>query len=121
GAHQLPLLLRHRDHHAGPEKTVERQVADACRALHQVDRRVHVGRGVHHGGEALRHGAVLGVMRDALELDVLVAGHDRRVVTPRMAELVKLYSRDRIDEGRHELSPAMQWPTAGAGWPSERG
>ena len=50
--------------------------------------------------DLVRHHAVLGVVGDALELDLLVAGEDRRIHAPGMAELVELHPRCR------GLSPA---------------
>src|ERR1051326_4340999 len=98
---QLPFLLRNRQHHAAAEERVERQIADRGGAWNEMDRRVDVGRGVKDRGDLVRHHALLGMVRDALELDLLVAREDRRIHAPAMAELVIFEPADGIDDGRH--------------------
>ena len=102
---QLPFLLRDRHHHAGAEEALEREVADRLLARQQMDRRVHVRRGVEDGRDLVGHHAVLGVIGQALELDLLVAGEDRRIHAPRMAELVELKPAHRILRRRHTTPP----------------
>ena len=106
---QLPLPLRDRQHDAGAKETVERQVADGGGLWDQMDRRVHVCRGVEDGGDLVRHHALLGVVRDALELDLLIAGEDRSIHAPGMAELDKSEPALRIDHLRHCILPASSW------------
>ena len=48
-------------------------------------------------GDLVRHHALLGMMGDAFELDLLVAREDRRIHAPAMAELVKLEPAHGID------------------------
>ena len=98
---QLPFLFRNRQHDAGAEERLQRQIADRRRAGNEMDRRVDVRRGVKNRGDLVRHHALLGVVRDALELDLLVAREDRRIHAPAMAELVQFKPAHRIDNGRH--------------------
>ena len=114
---QLPLALRDRQHDAGAEEALQREVADRLLLGQEVDRRVHVGRGVEDGDDLVRHHAVLGVIGDALELDLLVAGEDRRIHPPGMAELVELKPAVRIGHHAHRSFPP--W-TRQSGWPAMR-
>ena len=63
-----------------------------------------MGRGVEDGDDLVRHHAVLGVIGDALELDLLVAGEDRRIHAPRMAELDKREPALRIYGQPHNVA-----------------
>src|ERR1700730_9702429 len=66
-----------------------------------MDRRVEMRRGVEDRGDLVRHHALLGVMGNAFELDLLIPREDRRIHAPAMAELVKLEPGHGIDNGRH--------------------
>src|SRR5579863_1117728 len=98
---ELPFLFRNRQHDAGAEESLQRQIADRRRAGNEMDRRIDVRRGVKNRGDLVRHHTLLGVVCDALELDLLVTWEDRRIHPPAMAELVKLKPAHRIDNGRH--------------------
>ena len=98
---ELPFLFRDRHHDAGAKERLQRQIADRRCARNEMDRRVDVRRSVKNRGDLVRHHALLGMVRDALELDLLVAWKDRRIHSPAMAELVKLKPAHRIDNGRH--------------------
>ncbi len=104
---QLPFPFRYREHDSGAEEPVERQLADRSGAGNEMDRRVDVRGGMKDRRDFVRHHALFGVVRDAFELDFLVAGEDRRVHAPAMAELVKLQPAHGIDNGRHFSCPSL--------------
>ena len=98
---QGPFAFRDRDDDAGAEKPVQLKLADASSAGNQMDRRVDVGRGVKNRRDLVGHHALLGMVRDAFELDLLVAREDRRIHAPAMAEFVEFEPACGIDDGRH--------------------
>ena len=102
---QLPFALGDRERDAGAEEGLQRQLADRGGFRDQVDRRVHMRRGMEDGDDLVRHHALLGVMRDALELDLLVAGMDRRIHAPRMAEFDEGKPAFRINHLCHHWLP----------------
>src|SRR3974390_497372 len=106
---QLPLAFRDRQHHSGTEETIERQVADGGGLWNQMDRRVYMCRGVEDRGDLVRHHAVLGVVRDALKLDLLIAREDRGIHAPGVAKLDKGEPAFRIVHLRHYILPASSW------------
>ena len=108
---QAPLLFRKRQHDAGAEKLLQLEIADRRRAGHEMDRRVQMRRGVEDRGDLVRHHALLGMMGDAFELDLLVAREDRRIHAPAMAEFVKLEPAHGVDHGRH-FTPSLNATTA---------
>src|SRR3974390_177233 len=54
--------------------------------LFEMDRRMHRRRGMEDGSNLVCHYALLRVMGDAFELDLLITGKNRRIHAPRMAE-----------------------------------
>ena len=98
---QPPFSFGDRDDDAGAEKLLQLKIADRRRTGHQMDRRVQVRRGVKDRGDLVCHHALLGVMGNAFELDLLVAREDRRIHAPAMAELVKFEPAHGINHGRH--------------------
>ena len=111
---QCPFALRDRDDDAGAEKPIQLELADTRRAGNEMQRRVDVRRSVKNRGDLVRHHALLGVVGDAFELDLLVAREDRRIRAPAMAELVEFEPAHGIDDGRHFTpSPdATDWRTS---------
>ena len=107
---QTPFSFGDRDDDAGAEKLLQLEIADRRRAGHEMDRRVQMRRGVEDRGDLVRHHALLGVMGDAFELDLLVAREDRRIHAPAMAELVKLEPAHGINHGRH-FTPSLNATT----------
>jgi hypothetical protein len=53
------------------------------------------------GDELVRHHPVLGMIGDALELDLFVTGKDRGIGAPGMAELIIFETGDRIGNASH--------------------
>ena len=98
---QLPFLFRDREHDSGAEESLQRQLADRGSAGNEVDRRVDVGGGMKDRRDLVGHHALFGVMGDAFELDLLVAGKDRRIHAPAVAQLVEFYFAYGIDDSRH--------------------
>jgi hypothetical protein len=68
----------------------ERNLVDEWRTLHHVRRRIDVRRIMHAGGNALRQDAGLGVVMDALDLDVFEIGPVRGLVAETMGQIVEL-------------------------------
>src|SRR5574341_959962 len=75
----LPPLLGDRDRHAGAEELLQRDLVGVGGALDHVRWRVQVRRAVHHRADPLRQHPGLGVVVDALDLDVLEIWPQRRV------------------------------------------
>ena len=99
GLDQLPAALRRRrGRRRCRRSSAERQVGQVGAAGDQVDRRVDVGPGVEHGDDALGHHAVAGVRGAAADVDVLVAGEDRRVAAERVAEVDQRHPAARIGD-----------------------
>ena len=96
GLDQFPFSLRHGNHHAGAEEPLQFQHAHRSRLRYQVDGRVHVGGNVHDGDDLLRHHPVFRMVGDALELDLLVAGKDRRIRPPGVTQFIELHSGDGV-------------------------
>jgi hypothetical protein len=87
---RLPFLLWNRDHDPGAEEMRQRDLVDERCALHHVRRRIDMRGVVHAGGDALRQHAGLGVVVDALDLDVLEVGPVRGLVAEAMGQVVEL-------------------------------
>src|SRR6478609_9512041 len=66
----LPLLLRNGDDDARAEEMWQRDLVDERRPLHHMRGRIDMGGVVHAGRDALRQDTGLGVIVDALDLDV---------------------------------------------------
>src|SRR5919112_592517 len=110
GADHLPLLLRDRDDDPRSEVLRERDLVHELGALDDVRRGVGVRRAVHERRDLLRQHARLGVIVEALDLDVGEVRPERRVVAPRMRQVEELQA---VGTGlRHwmhspRLSPAV--------------
>src|SRR6185437_8173630 len=83
---EFPLLLRDRQHNAGAEEALERNLTDAGCALDEMERRIHMRATVHDHANARGHYPVLGVRACAVELDVVEPGQGRHVMAPFVAE-----------------------------------
>jgi len=71
---RFPFLLRDRDDDARTEEMRQRNLVDEWRALYDMRRRIDMRRVMHARGDALRQDAGLGVIMDALDLDVFEVG-----------------------------------------------
>jgi hypothetical protein len=87
---RFPFLFRDRDDDARAEEMRERNFVDEWRTLHHVRRRIDMRRIMHAGGDALRQDAGLGVIMDALDLDVFEIGPVRGLVAEAMRQIVEL-------------------------------
>src|SRR5262249_2464404 len=92
----------------------QRNLVDERGALHNVRRGVDVRGVVHAGGDALRQHAGLGVIVDALDLDVLEIGPVRGLVSEAVGQVVELephavvqalLERDAADFLGHAVPP----------------
>src|SRR3974390_1334216 len=107
---QLPFALRDRERDPAAEEAVERQLADGSRFRDEMDWRIHMRRGMEDGSNLVRHHALLRVMGDAFELDLLITGKNRRIHAPRMAELDEGKSAFRINHLCHHMLLLMGGP-----------
>src|SRR6266576_1303028 len=87
---RFPLLLRNRDDDSRAEEMRQRNLVDERRALHHMRRRIDMRRVVHARRDALRQDAGLGVVMDALDLDVFEVGPVRGLVTETVRQVVEL-------------------------------
>ena len=68
----------------------QRHLVDERRALHHMRRRVDMRGVVHRGRDALRQHARLGMVVDALDLDVFEIRPVRRLIAEAMGQVVEL-------------------------------
>src|SRR6516162_2218998 len=110
---RLPLLLGNRDHDSRAEEVRQRNLVDERRALHHVRRRIDMRGVVHARRDALRQDPGLGVVVDALDLDVFEVGPVGGLVTETVGQVVELephavgevlLERDAADFFRHRNS-----------------
>ena len=87
---RFPLFFLDRDHDTGAEEMRQRNLIDERRALYHVSGGIDVRRIVHRGGDALRQHARLGVIVDALDLDVLEIRPVRGLIAEAMRQIVEL-------------------------------
>ena len=87
---RFPLLLRNGHHDARAEEVWQRNLIDEGSALDDMRGRINMRRIVHARRDALGQHAGLGVVMDALDLDIFEVGPIRGLIAETMREVVEL-------------------------------